>query len=100
MSDRILVNSQFTLTVFKSSFPWIESIPHILYPSLHLPDFPFREKSKELSKKSKKVKFILSINRFERKKNVELALNAFLHLKQLVSIEEYNKLKLIIAGKE
>src|SRR4051812_35815136 len=43
---------------------------------------------------------IISINRFERKKNIALAIHAFAHLREfkLVSEAEFDGLRLIIAG--
>src|SRR5688572_26477092 len=45
-------------------------------------------------------KFILSINRFERKKNIALAIYAFAKLRDdnLASCDQFNNLRLIIAG--
>jgi len=40
---------------------------------------------------------ILSINRFERKKNIKLAVDAFILLKQLVP-KEFSGLELVLAG--
>ena len=36
MADEILVNSQFTATVFKSSFPGISKTPKVLYPCINI----------------------------------------------------------------
>jgi alpha-1,3/alpha-1,6-mannosyltransferase len=35
MADEILVNSEFTKDVFKSSFPHIQKVPKVLYPAIH-----------------------------------------------------------------
>ena len=42
---------------------------------------------------------LISINRFERKKNVELALRAFASLKEMVSTEILSNYRLVLAGK-
>jgi len=41
---------------------------------------------------------LLSINRFERKKNVELAVSTFAYLQQMLSPEEFAETQLILAG--
>lgn len=72
LSDVIVVNSNFTKTVFREAFPRIKSHLDVLYPCVNTTDYlkytpsPFPAKS-----------FVLSINRFEKKKNIELAINAF-----------------------
>lgn len=91
-SDVIIVNSKFTRSVFEKEFPKIQKELGVAYPCVntkpttyeHSPFAPYS--------------FVLSINRFEKKKNVELAVNAFtLALKQAPP-EEAGKHKLILAG--
>jgi alpha-1,3/alpha-1,6-mannosyltransferase len=36
MADGILVNSKFTLSVFKNSFKRIQTVPEVLYPAIHV----------------------------------------------------------------
>ena len=36
MADEIVVNSQFTASIFKASFPLISKYPEALYPGIHL----------------------------------------------------------------
>ncbi|RXG73372.1 Alpha-1,3/1,6-mannosyltransferase ALG2 [Armadillidium vulgare] len=77
-ADVILVNSKFTAGVFKNTFKSITISPSILHPSL---DFTKFDNTK-----------------YERKKNVSLAIEAFYSLlKNLQTLHEVN-LKLIIAG--
>ncbi|CAG8672216.1 5663_t:CDS:2, partial [Paraglomus occultum] len=83
ISDRILVNSQFTAGIFRESFPSIKQTPEVLYPSIHLESYDkevnLNDPSIQLLHTQKKL--ILSINRFERKKNLALAIHAFSHLR-------------------
>ena len=96
MADVLLVNSNFTETVFRKTF---SSLAHrrlfVLYPSLNI-DFFEKEESKQSrcddsNSEIEKLRIILenssyiflSINRFEVKKNVELAVRAFGNVLQL-----------------
>ncbi|CAA7406601.1 unnamed protein product [Spirodela intermedia] len=96
MSDLILVNSSFTASTFANTFRRLHSrgvLPEILYPSVDVEQFDGPH-SYELN--------FLSINRFERKKNIELAISAFAMLR---SFEQsgpsgygFSQLTLTIAG--
>ncbi|KAJ7948756.1 alpha-1,3/1,6-mannosyltransferase ALG2 [Quillaja saponaria] len=71
MVDLILVNSCFTGSTFACTFKHFNSHgfqPAILYPAVNVDQFE--------EPHSSKLNF-LSINRFERKKNIELAISAF-----------------------
>ncbi|KAJ4874465.1 UDP-Glycosyltransferase superfamily protein [Raphanus sativus] len=63
MADMILVNSNFTASTFAKTFKRLHargSRPAVLYPAVNVDQLNF-----------------LSINRFERKKNIDLAVSAF-----------------------
>lgn len=88
MADVTFVNSKFTESVFRDTFPSLLSRNlKVLYPSLNTRFFDEHPAAKnkglgellersELSDKTIQHIF-LSINRFERKKNIELAIRAF-----------------------
>ncbi|XP_054812146.1 uncharacterized protein LOC129313205 [Prosopis cineraria] len=71
MADLILVNSKFTASTFANTFKHLDGRgiqPAVLYPAVNVDQF----------KEPNSFKFnFLSINRFERKKNIELAISAF-----------------------
>lgn len=100
MAHCILVNSKFTADVFRTTFHSLsDHIPDVLYP---IPDFssfdlPVDEQSDDLIPKQKKPIF-LSINRYERKKNLELSLHALSHLKEILSETEKDSVHMIVAG--
>ncbi|KAG9289777.1 hypothetical protein G9A89_015357 [Geosiphon pyriformis] len=101
ISDCIVVNSRFTAKIFSLSFPNIKRIPQVLYPGINLDSYDRDIPSKvEVRILESRKKIILSINRFERKKNISLAIKAFAALRnnQLVSDGEFDNLRLIIAG--
>jgi alpha-1,3/alpha-1,6-mannosyltransferase len=77
MADLILVNSKFTASTFAKTFKNLDARgikPDVLYPAVNLDQFDEPHTSK--------LNF-LSINRFERKKNIELAISAFAMLHKL-----------------
>ncbi|GMN57588.1 hypothetical protein TIFTF001_026694 [Ficus carica] len=71
MADLILVNSKFTASTFTNTFKYLHPRgiqPAVLYPAVNVDQFE-EPKSSKLN--------LLSINRFERKKNIDLAISAF-----------------------
>ncbi|CAE1299294.1 ALG2 [Acanthosepion pharaonis] len=99
MADRILVNSNFTAGVFRETFKRLSHIePAVLYPT---PNFALMDAaseqppSDEIIPQNKKFIF-LSINRYERKKNLDLALYAFMNLEE--QVPNPKDIHLIMAG--
>lgn len=95
MADRILVNSRFTAAMFHQTFPRLRSItPEVLYPSVdtsHIVPTPtVAEDGQTLT--------ILSLNRYEHKKNIGLAVEALALLREKLSADIFNRVQLIIAG--
>ncbi|MBA0606362.1 hypothetical protein Godav_018840 [Gossypium davidsonii] len=77
MADMILVNSRFTASTFAKTFKHLHARgirPAVLHPAVNVNQFD--------KPHSFKLNF-LSINRFERKKNIELAVSAFAMLRTL-----------------
>lgn len=100
-ADRILVNSYFTAGIFKETFTSIVKSPAVLYPSINVKAFEHSEKSSisSLVPQVPENSFVfLSINRFERKKNLVLALKAMEALETIISDEEWSKVHLVMAG--
>uniref|UniRef100_A0A915Q5L1 Alpha-1,3/1,6-mannosyltransferase ALG2 n=1 Tax=Setaria digitata TaxID=48799 RepID=A0A915Q5L1_9BILA len=99
MADLICVNSEFTKEIVIKTFPQIhERHIHILYPTLNTKFFDHC-KTAELNEIPKSARHIfVSINRYEKKKNVGLALEAFDLLKEKISEDDYRYCFLVIAG--
>uniref|UniRef100_A0A8C6FIU7 Alpha-1,3/1,6-mannosyltransferase ALG2 n=1 Tax=Moschus moschiferus TaxID=68415 RepID=A0A8C6FIU7_MOSMO len=100
MADCILVNSRFTAAIFKETFKSLSHIdPAVLYPSLNIVSFDsaIPEKLDDIVPQGKKFIF-LSINRYERKKNLTLALEALVKLRGRLTSQDWDKVHLIIAG--
>lgn len=95
MADCVLVNSKFTASIFHETFTSLNHIqPEVLYP---IPDFSAFQKhiepaTDDLVPGGEKLIF-LSINRYERKKNLGLAIRSFGQL-----YESYKCGHLIMAG--
>jgi len=95
-SDGIVVNSNFTKSIFADAFPRLKHRrPGVIYPCVDTKvaedatDFPGDDQPLW---KGKKV--LLSINRFERKKDVGLAVRAFAQ----IGLNERADARLVIAG--
>lgn len=100
-ADVILVNSKFTRRVFKDTFKSIKVMPSVLYPSLNTKYFDetvVSDADADDLKLSTDAIVFLSINRFERKKNIPLALRAFKELEKHGLKSNYERCHLIVAG--
>jgi alpha-1,3/alpha-1,6-mannosyltransferase len=112
-AHKILVNSAFTKQIFFTTFPHISLFSHhtpstveIVYPSINFSHYEPKanfswtdEKTSEIMKTMKNRQLFTSINRFERKKNVELAIQAFAMVKQQrKETSSDSHLALLIAG--
>ncbi|KAM0792042.1 hypothetical protein ACM66B_004750 [Microbotryomycetes sp. NB124-2] len=93
-ADKILVNSEFTSQVFQKTFAGLRRIPRTVYPAVKVDSFG-NEPSSDVAPEWLRTTgpTLLSINRFEKKKNVALALDAFAQ-----ACKENANLKLVIAG--
>ncbi|KAM9984811.1 hypothetical protein ACTFIY_009258 [Dictyostelium cf. discoideum] len=87
-ADQVLVNSNFTSSIYKQSFKHLKNSPSVLYPIINTNEFDKTKQSHNFSNqpiennlinpiKLDDKKFFLSINRYERKKDLKLALDAF-----------------------
>eukprot|EP00124_Ichthyophonus_hoferi_P002893 Ihof_evm7s220 gene=Ihof_evmTU7s220 len=103
MADCVVVNSKFTAGVFKQTFTNLSLYPAVLYPSINFSAFdnPPKDDSEneidnQIPPRAKTV--LLSINRFERKKNLQLAIDTLVCLKESLSADRWNSVHLVIAG--
>lgn len=100
-ADGLLVNSKFTRRVFKSTFKSLShKDPDVLYPSLNTAYFDktlLKETTEKQSPASAQF-LMLSLNRFERKKNLPLALATLRELRSNISEAEFGRVYLIVAG--
>ena len=98
-ADLICVNSEFTESVVRETFTAIsERELHVLYPTLNAEFFDKSPRVK-LDIIPSDAKFVfLSINRFEFKKNIELALQAFAQLHDKLDPKIFKQCFLVVAG--
>lgn len=96
VSDQIVVNSTFTKSIFHQTFTHLPCDPGVIYPCIdaHQNDLDNSAAETELSEFLNGNQYFLSINRFERLKNVELAVKAYAELKSKTKTTT----KLVIAG--
>ncbi|CAG9771377.1 unnamed protein product [Ceutorhynchus assimilis] len=107
LADIILVNSNYTASIFRRTFPEIQKPIQILYPTIA---WSFKESVQKLktikpigevvdigSEKNNLTVF-LSINRFHPAKRLDFAVNAMDKLKSISTKEEWDRIFCIIAG--
>ena len=94
-ADRVVVNSGFTKGVVEQIWPGLggEGGIGVVYPCVNTSESA-EDRIEGGQRLWKDTKVLLSINRFERKKNVELAIKAFAGL----SPDEQRGTRLVIAG--
>ncbi|KAI5118332.1 hypothetical protein M0805_006614 [Coniferiporia weirii] len=100
-ADVLLANSQFTAGVFNTFFS-IPRKPQVVYPGINISAYdppPGLEDDKDVREVISDRPTLLSLNRFEKKKNVALALKSFALLRQNASASASTRnLRLILAG--
>lgn len=95
LADTIAVNSAFTKSVFATAFPRIRLVPKVVYPCVTPTITPLSkaiDSDPPFPNDGRKI--ILSINRFERKKNIDLAITSY---SLLIRVQRCQS-RLVIAG--
>ncbi|WVO25159.1 uncharacterized protein IAS62_006548 [Cryptococcus decagattii] len=103
-SDIIISNSEFSSRVFALAFPSLADQPRrVVYPCIDVSSytstsFDVKDESVKLIQSNQPT--IISFNRFEAKKNVDLAIRAFAKLRDDNHIpkEEFEKLRFVVGG--
>ncbi|CCE83961.1 Piso0_004558 [Millerozyma farinosa CBS 7064] len=103
ISDRVVVNSNFTKGVFRSTFKSLASVSTgVIYPCVDLSSSIDDEEDKNVSGVVKNYfkdhRYFISVNRYERKKYVDLAVRAFAKFKDNLDTTKAPKPLLVIAG--
>lgn len=94
MCDILLVNSEFTAETLRSTFKNVKCKVHVLYPPVDTDV----SKSVDVSEVSGIVgdsRFFLSVNRYERKKDLPLVIEAF---SDFMRVTKRKEVKLVVAG--
>jgi alpha-1,3/alpha-1,6-mannosyltransferase len=93
-ADRLLVNSRFTAAVVRRTFPRLHAIaPEVLYPGIDTTPY-----QPSWAPPGEDERTIVSINRYERTKNLGLAVEAFARLRARLPAEVFARLRLVLAG--
>ncbi|KIM49684.1 glycosyltransferase family 4 protein [Hebeloma cylindrosporum] len=97
-ADVILANSKFTARIFKSYFPSIGQTPQVVYPgiNIHAYETNVDYSDPDIVAVTSSRPTLLSLNRFEGKKNAMLALQAFALLKS--RRPDLSDIRLVLAG--
>lgn len=104
MAHKVLVNSKFTSGTFHSTFRSLSHVqPDVLYPSLNFSAFDDESDTEESTELADLFPnsvscLFLSINRFERKKNLPLAIEAFAKFLEGVEPKKQPMVHLAMAG--
>lgn len=107
LSDQIVVNSNFTKGIFHQTFKRLNNLdPGVIYPCVDITTIQDTEEDKSMDKEVKDFfkdgRFFVSVNRFEKKKNVDLAIKAFAKFRDQLpdNVSKDNSLKprLVVAG--
>ncbi|XP_055925224.1 alpha-1,3/1,6-mannosyltransferase ALG2-like [Argiope bruennichi] len=99
MADIVLVNSNFTAQVFKDTFKSLKEMDlKVVYPTINTSSLLRPLPDTNLGVKTQATTIFLSLNRYERKKNIILAIDALDKLKRMLDPKEFSKVHLIIAG--
>ncbi|KAI0303327.1 glycosyltransferase family 4 protein [Multifurca ochricompacta] len=103
-ADVLLANSNFTSGVFKAYFPSIAQVPRVVHPGINLLSYepPSDTGGPDVEMVSSNRPTFLSLNRFEKKKNVALAIDAFaLFKRELTKLGRHSlqqNVRLVIGG--
>ena len=95
-ADCVVVNSYFTKTIYRRTFKFLNDDPDVIYPCVDLSFQPIDNIDQVFLSGLLRPneRYYLSINRYEKKKNILLALKAF----ALSSESREDNTKLIICG--
>lgn len=102
MAHKVFVNSLYTRSIFKDTFKRLKIEPEVLYPSINTEAFDktrIWSLERVLDKKLPANSIVLlSINRYERKKNLGLALETLAMLQKYLTGDDYKRVYLIMVG--
>ncbi|TCD63974.1 Alpha-1,3-mannosyltransferase-like protein [Steccherinum ochraceum] len=101
-ADIILANSNFTARVFKTHFSSIHVVPKVVHPGINLKAYEAAvgdPKDPDVLQVISDRPTLLSLNRYEKKKNIALAIESFAKLRQSAFANSgQTTMRLVIAG--
>ncbi|KAF5386944.1 hypothetical protein D9615_002022 [Tricholomella constricta] len=99
-ADVILANSKFTARVSKAYFRSITQTLRVVYPGINISAYEstLDDNDPDNIAVTSDIPTLISLNRFEHKKNVALAIRALAALKPKLTSSTLSKLRLVLAG--
>ncbi|OCH88245.1 alpha-1,3-mannosyltransferase ALG2 [Obba rivulosa] len=100
-ADIILANSAFTARVFKAHFSTIAYEPKVVHPGINLAAYEVATvdtQDPDVVQVASNRPTLLSLNRFEKKKNAALAIESFALLRKKSGSARFEDVRLVIAG--
>ncbi|KAG6333714.1 hypothetical protein ID866_5381 [Astraeus odoratus] len=97
-ADAILANSKFTARVTMDNFMSLKTTPKVVYPGINIQAYlaPVDLAEPDIVQVASSRPTLLSLNRFEMKKNAALAVEAFSRLR--CRSPQYERMRLVLAG--
>lgn len=97
-ADVILANSKFTARVTMDNFSSLKTTPKIVYPGINIEAYKtsWESMDPDVVQVSSSRPTLISLNRFEMKKNTALAIEAFSHLRSRPNVS--HNMRLVLAG--
>lgn len=96
-AHRILANSRYTADAVRQTFPFLPvDRLAVVRPGVRLPAAPFRALSPVEDASSKRT--LLSVARFDPRKGLPLAIDAFAELRSRIGALEFARWRLVLAG--
>ncbi|KAH7890133.1 glycosyltransferase family 4 protein [Phlebopus sp. FC_14] len=99
-ADIILANSKFTARITTSHFASIKTAPKVVYPGINIKAYqaPVQWGEPDIAQVTSQRPTLLSLNRFEMKKNAALAIKAFSLLRRRSVRQVSGRMRLVLAG--
>ncbi|MDH5324851.1 MAG: glycosyltransferase [Gammaproteobacteria bacterium] len=93
-AHKVVANSRFTATTVQEYFPGLKT-PEVLYPGIKLEPYLSIE---PVNADHTQGLIFLSINRYDPKKNLPLAVKAMAQLREILPSKTFSTVRLILAG--
>ena len=96
-ADRIVVNSSYTADAARQVFPFLDTTRlAVVHPGVRLPWAAELDPAPALAPAAKRS--FLCVGRFDRSKNLGLAIDAFAEFRTRVGAAEFSRWRLVLAG--
>jgi alpha-1,3/alpha-1,6-mannosyltransferase len=99
MADRVLVNSRFTASVFRETFPRLRSVtPAVVYPGVDCEQTRLVNAAASGAAPPDDPWTVLCVGRYHPSKNLALAVESLAELRARVAPEVFERVRLVVAG--